>query len=253
MDTNSHIGHRKRLRERIETNGFETLFPHELLEYILFGAITQGDTNVLAHRLISTFGSIEKVFLAEREELLKVKGVGSSTATLIKSYQYIANMLEKTKTTPHKKLSTLGQLRSYFYTFFKGKFKEEFHVLLLTKDFVIIKHIITSSPMVDKVVVDMNDVIKSIAQEKPYAVIFAHNHPSGVVTPTVADIEFTKRYFGALYLAFNIVLAEHMIFNSVGDCYSFKNGGELNSIKEIVEKQNNTYIKDNINLGGFNE
>lgn len=253
MDSNAHIGHRNRLRERIIKNGFSSLFPHELLEYILFGAIKQGDTNALSHKIIAAFGDLDKVFSASIEQLMQVDGVGEGVATLIASYSYLNSILSKPKAIETNPLNSLGKIREYLLPFFLGKSREEFHVLLLSPDFSIIRHIVMSSPITNKVYVDMDEVINAVSMTKPSAVVFSHNHPSGVVTPSKQDVEFTKRYFSALNLAFNVVVCEHMIFNSSGECYSFRNGGDLEKIVKIIENTNNITISDITCLGGFNE
>ena len=43
-----HEGHRQRMRQRVEQQGFENLAPHEALEVLLYTTIPRGDTNALA-------------------------------------------------------------------------------------------------------------------------------------------------------------------------------------------------------------
>lgn len=82
---NEHKGHRLRLRRQFINNGIESLYPHQVLELLLFYALPQKDTNGLAHALINRFGSLDKVFDADIEELVSVPGVGESTAIFLKA------------------------------------------------------------------------------------------------------------------------------------------------------------------------
>ena len=50
---------------------------------LLFYAIPQKDTNPLAHRLLNTFGSIDKVFNASYEQLCAVPGISHNTAVFL--------------------------------------------------------------------------------------------------------------------------------------------------------------------------
>ena len=79
-DSAAHGGHRARMRQRVQTKGFEGLEPHEIIEFLLFYAIPRQDVNELAHRLIDRFGTVQGVLEAEIPELESVPGVGARTA-----------------------------------------------------------------------------------------------------------------------------------------------------------------------------
>ena len=79
-DPAAHGGHRARMRQRVQTKGFEGLEPHEIIEFLLFYAIPRQDVNELAHRLIDRFGSVRGVLEAELPDLEAVPGVGARTA-----------------------------------------------------------------------------------------------------------------------------------------------------------------------------
>ena len=76
-------GHRERLRQRLLKGGAEALADYELLEFLLFSAIRQGDTKPLAKRLIAHFGSFSAVLTAETGALAQVKGMGEASAASV--------------------------------------------------------------------------------------------------------------------------------------------------------------------------
>ena len=80
-----HVNHRQRMRERVRRGGLDQLAPHEVLEYLLYHAIPQGDVNPLAHRLLRRFGTIGAVLSAPEEELVQVEGVGAHTARMLRA------------------------------------------------------------------------------------------------------------------------------------------------------------------------
>lgn len=82
-ESSIHDGHRKRVREAFLKRDLDSMPEHEILELLLFYSQPRGDTNKLAHELINTFGSLESVLSANYEDLMKVKGVGESTAALL--------------------------------------------------------------------------------------------------------------------------------------------------------------------------
>ena len=81
--SNIHAGHRQRLKDLAKENGLDGMSSYQVLELLLYYAVPQKDTNVLAHRLIDTFGSLSAVLDAEYESLLTVNGVGAHTASLL--------------------------------------------------------------------------------------------------------------------------------------------------------------------------
>ena len=80
----SHKGHRQRLKNRFINNGLGSFEPHNILELLLFFSIPRRDTNDTAHLLLEKFGSLSGVFDAPFSELVKVRGISVSSATLIK-------------------------------------------------------------------------------------------------------------------------------------------------------------------------
>ena len=79
-----HSGHRERLKRRFIATGLNGFEQHNILELLLFYAIPRGDTNPVAHELISKFGSLAGVFNATESELTEIKGIGKSSARLLK-------------------------------------------------------------------------------------------------------------------------------------------------------------------------
>lgn len=79
----SHTGHRERLRQRVASEGFEGLQPHEIIEFLLCYTIPRQDVNALAHALIRRFGDVRAVLKAPPEELTQVEGMGKSSARFL--------------------------------------------------------------------------------------------------------------------------------------------------------------------------
>lgn len=82
---NIHANHRKRMREKILTNGFTGYQPHEVLEQMLFTVRPRINTNLIGHELINKFGSVMNVLDAKPEDLVTVEGVGEKSAEYIGS------------------------------------------------------------------------------------------------------------------------------------------------------------------------
>lgn len=229
----NHSGHRKRLKNKIERFGFDSLYPHEMLEYILFSSIPRKNTNDIAHRLIDTFGGYEEVFMQKREDLLCVKGVGMASALQILSYaHHVLNCpqdnVQQVAESPMK-IKNLGDARRFFFEYFDGKKNEEFHVVLLEKSGTPIAHEIFCDNKPDSVRVSASSVLGVIQGYMPHYVLLAHNHPSGNVNPSQKDIDFTNNIWSIIE-SIGITNHEHFILSGV-DCYSFRNNGILESLQ----------------------
>ena len=74
------LGHRKRLRQRMEREGWDSLKPHEMVELILYHAVPRQDIEEVSRALVARFGSVGGVFSASEEELRSVKGVTAAMA-----------------------------------------------------------------------------------------------------------------------------------------------------------------------------
>ena len=73
----------QRLRQRLLDGGAEALADYELLEFLLFAAIRQGDTKPLAKALIAHFGSFAAVLTADPQALRQVKGMGDASVAAL--------------------------------------------------------------------------------------------------------------------------------------------------------------------------
>lgn len=78
-----HDGHRARMKARFVRNGLDNFDDHSVLELLLFYAVPRRDVNELAHALLDHFGTLDAVFEASYEDMMRVPGVGENVATLL--------------------------------------------------------------------------------------------------------------------------------------------------------------------------
>lgn len=79
---------------------------------------------------------------------------------------------------------------------------------------------------IDGASVHPREVAKAALKLNAAAVIFAHNHPSGVAEPSGADIAITEKLKTALAL-FEVRTLDHIIIGSLGDTVSLAQRGEV--------------------------
>ena len=86
MDKFGREGHRSRIRNAYITNGAETMSDVHIVELFLSLLIPRKDVKPIAYSLFNRFGSIEKIFSADYDELVEINGIGKNTAVNIMMY-----------------------------------------------------------------------------------------------------------------------------------------------------------------------
>lgn len=112
--------------------------------------------------------------------------------------------------------------RDYLKYRLGAKEREVFSVLLLDSQNRVIAYEELFHGTIDSASVYPREIVKTALKANASAVIFAHNHPSGVTTPSEADKRITKRLQEALSLI-DIRVLDHFIIGQ--DTFSFAERG----------------------------
>ncbi len=94
MQENAHKGHRIRMRRKLLEFSHRVFDTYELLEMLLYYTNSVRDTNPIAKNLLSRFGSLDAVLLADADELSSVVGIGAESVGLIKSAERACRFFE---------------------------------------------------------------------------------------------------------------------------------------------------------------
>lgn len=238
-----HKGHRDRLRDRLLKQGADSLQPHELLELFLYAYIPRKDTNVIAHNLIQTFGSISAVVDAEIEDLAMVKDMTYNAAVAIHTVPFLIKIYLKDKQVPKKNLSSIVNAVDYIKSEAKFLTKEQLFILCLDTHYNLIKSVVIKSNFVDRVNVSMKDVHSAVLRHKSKYIIIAHNHPCGSLLPSDDDINLTRdllismSFIDISVLDHIIVTANnHFSFRERGLLYELMPGDEIKEVRKAAEK-----------------
>ena len=230
-DLVTHEHHRDRLREKvfIEPN---SLNDYEILERILFNAIPRKNTNDVAHRLIDAFGSLSATLLAPPEDLVKIEGVGKSTASYIAMLGIILERnLDKKSDFP--KVFSLADITTPLVNAFKRLTEEVFIVFFLDKNNEIVSRRYFYSKSKFKVDIDLKEFTKYLNLVKPEYVVITHNHPSGSCVPSDDDDNATEKICMICALH-SVGLLDHIIVSGE-DYYSYYYEHRLDYIRNNVE------------------
>lgn len=213
MVENHQQGHRKRLRERLIKSGEESLADYELLEMALYWSHPRGDTKPIAKDLLIKFKNLANVFIASKDDLKKVKGVGDSTVAVLRLSYAIALRLAKAELTDRPLLMDSDQLIRYCRLRIKDPKVEQFHIFFLDKKHQFLSDEIHQIGTVDHAAVYPREIIKKALEHGASKILMVHNHPSGDSTPSKADVDLTK-HIAEIGEKLGIQVNDHLVLGS---------------------------------------
>jgi DNA repair protein RadC len=218
-----HKGHRERLKKKYRITGIEALHDYEALELLLCYVIRQGDVKPVAKALLKTFGSIKGVIDADMEDLEKVRGVGSSSSVALKLVKDLCALYLKQHAMEKPQITCTSELVNYCKTSLGGVKDEQFRVIFLDAQNRIINVEIIQEGIVNQAVVYPRKVLENALRQKASAIILLHNHPSGNVRPSDADIRLTRTIQETAKIL-DILVHDHIIIGE-NRFFSFREEG----------------------------
>jgi DNA repair protein RadC len=213
----------ERPREKLLQRGPKALTDAELLA-IFLRIGTRGKTAVdLAKDLLIEFGSLGALLSANQQQFCLSNGLGNAKyaqlqAVLEMARRHYVEILERSDA-----LTSPETTRAYLSAQLRGYKHEVFACLFLDNQHRIIKLEELFRGTIDGASVYPREVAKQALQHNAAAVIFAHNHPSGIAEPSQADKLITQQLKQALELL-DIRVLDHFIIGD-GEPYSFAEHG----------------------------
>jgi DNA repair protein RadC len=222
-DTPHYKDHRQRLKKKFSESGVDAFHDYEVLELLLSYAIHRKDVKPLAKELISRFGSLKGIVDAEKDSLEKVKGIGAHTAILIKLIKETGTIYLKEKAKEKPQITCTSELLDYCKTYMGGLKDEKFCVIYLDAQNRMTDIETIQEGIVNQAVVYPRKVLENALKKKASAVILVHNHPSGHVKPSDADIRLTKTIQETARIL-DIIVHDHVIIGE-NRFFSFREEG----------------------------
>ena len=215
-----HTGHRGRVKEEFLTRGIEGWPDHRVLELVLFYAIPQGDVNPLAHELIDRFGSLSGVLDALPEELMKVKGMGEHSSTMLKLFPAVMGRYLEGRTGPGQIVHTVEEAGHVLAPYLYGARNERAYILCLdAKEKVLGVRKLSEGNNRNSDVTIRRAAEECLALRATFCYL-AHNHVSGVALPSPEDVNTTQVIRAALE-PLGVRLVDHLVFVD-GDLVSIR-------------------------------
>jgi DNA repair protein RadC len=198
-----------RPRERMHRHGVRTMSDADLLA-ILLGSGTEGKNAIeLAREMLDDGGGVPMMARNEVDQLTKTRGVGLAKAARIAAafelgrrsatQEVKAPLAYEPKALARK---AMARMRDYVQEHLMGIFLDSRGHVLREREIYI--------GTIDRAIVSTRDVLKFALDANATGVVLYHNHPSGDVTPSAEDREFTDQMSQCLQLA-NMRLVDHLI------------------------------------------
>jgi DNA repair protein RadC len=200
----------ERPRERLLALGAASLADAELLAILLRTGIKGMSAVDLARQLLGRFGSVGGLLGAGCTNLAETPGLGSAKLAQLQAALELARRALKEDISSRDALSSPRAVRDYLRLTLAGREQEVFVVLLLDAQHRVIACEELFHGTLTQTSVYPREVVKCSLRHNAAAVIFAHNHPSGVAEPSHADEILTRSLKSALALV-DIQVLDHFI------------------------------------------
>ena len=201
--------------EKLELFGEKNLSNAELLAIIIKTG-TKNETSVqIAQKILklnNNYNDDSLNFLRELslQDLMEIKGIGKIKAIQLKAMCEIAIRMIKPSNYLETRITKQSDIAKICIEEFKTEKREIARVYFLNIKNIIINILDIATGGTNYVNVSIKDIVADAVKLRASKIILVHNHPSGISTPSKADIDFTDKLFNAVKM-FNIDLLEDII------------------------------------------
>ncbi len=212
-------------REKLLERGPSALSDAELLAVLLETGYRQCSALELGRGLLAQFEGIGGLMRAGQAELLACQGIGPAKLARLRAAMELARRQALQSMRGGDALSSPGHTRRFLQHHLSCHNREVFSCLFLDNQHRVLRCEDLFFGTLDGAAVYPREVAVRALQYGASAVIFAHNHPSGVAEPSSCDRRITERLCAALALL-DIRVLDHIIVGH-GREYSFAEEGLL--------------------------
>ena len=228
LNAQIHAGRRKKLRARFLDNGLATFNECEVLEFALGFCIPRQDTNPAAHSLLDHFGTLQAVLDAKPSDLATAYGIGEQAAVFLHFLKQLTTYLAQQNLT-HAKITTPEQAIAFLEPLMRTYSVEELVIVCLDNAGKVKKVGNFTNQELDMVHVNVREIISLVTATKTAQVVIAHNHLNDDPSPSLNDMQLTRRLLQT-FQNLGIKFLDHIIF--AGDKnYSFHCSDLLQTLK----------------------
>jgi DNA repair protein RadC len=205
------IKHNERPREKARSKGITSLTDSELMALLLRTGSSKDSAIEVAQRLTAQH-TLSKLSRMTIHDYLRMTGIGMAKATsLVAAFE----LGRRIKHDIRPQITTPNDVYSIVYPMIAESDQEQFVGVFLDTQHQLIEVMVLFKGTLNASVVHPREILKPAIGVSAASIIVAHNHPSGDVTPSPADIEMTKQLHEAAKVM-HIPLLDHVIVSRSG-------------------------------------
>ncbi|QIA06905.1 RadC family protein [Draconibacterium halophilum] len=216
-----------RPREKLLSKGPRSLTDAELIA-ILIGSGNLEETAVeLSRRILTSVdNNLNDLGRKSIEYLTKFQGIGEAKAVTIVAALEIGKRRKDANVFNKKQITGSKDAAEYFQPMLGDLNHEEFWILLLNRGNRIIDTFMVSQGGISGTVIDVRLILKNALDKMASAIILCHNHPSGTMQASTADLNITQKIKNAAEIM-DITVLDHIIIGQ-NNYLSLADEGMLN-------------------------
>ncbi|NQU88676.1 MAG: DNA repair protein RadC [Mariniphaga sp.] len=213
-----------RPREKLMANGPRSLSDAELIA-ILIGSGNQKETAVeLSRRILSSVNNdLNELGLKGLSYLTQFKGIGEAKAINIIAALELGKRRKETTSNNRNKITCSKDVADIFGPLLEDLPHEEFWILLMNRGNKVIDKHMVSQGGISGTVIDTRLIMKTAIEKLASSIILCHNHPSGTLEASDADMKITSKLKEAGEIM-DIPILDHIIIG-LNKYYSFADEG----------------------------
>ena len=207
--------------EKLELIGENNLTNSELLAIIIKTGTKKYNCLEIAQNILKTKENISKISDLEYltnlslEELKSYEGIGRVKAIQIKAMIELSKRIASMYVIDKKSITSPKDVFNLLRKEFIGKKQKILKTIILNKKNTIISVITNAIGNNDNISIGIKEMLSEPIKQMANSIILVHNHPSGNLKPSKADILFTKKINENAKL-FDITLLDHIIISDKG-------------------------------------
>ena len=200
-----------RPREKMLIKGIQSLSDAELIAVMIRSGSRNGSAVDLARQvLFNAENDLDRLGRYNVHELRKIKGIGEAKAVAILAALELGRRRKICNRDEGGRVTCSADIFSLMYPLIGDIVYEEFWVILLNRSNKPVEKKKISQGGIAGTVTDVRLIMKSAIDKLACSIILCHNHPSGNLKPSEADINITRKIKESAGMM-DITLLDHII------------------------------------------
>ncbi len=200
----------ERPREKLFDRGIAALTDAELLAIVFGRGVSGTDAVNLARTVLTATGGISRLAALERHRFTKFPGLGDAKFCALQAGIEIGRRILRHQMELGCPIVDAAGAKRFLIAELGFKTREAFCALFLDTRHRVITFETLALGTIDSATVHPREVLRRVIEINAAAVIFAHNHPSGVSEPSTADASLTRTLCQALKLI-DVRVLDHLV------------------------------------------